>query len=439
MIITIICAILLLYGLIQYDKGHYAKSLLILVFFASSAFIINLGTPVLKYKDFGLLLLGGFCFIGYKKNSNFFKINSLPGAKISLAFLIFFLFEFLYTYLNEIDTIGNILAVIRDYLYALTYFAFRKAPVEELKKGVILIFKAVILACAFFVLQYFTHIQFTGSYISENNLQSGNYRMQSTPPFISIFLLALLFYFKNIRYRWILIILLFGVLMISQNRTPLIALFIQIGLFVLLSKNVKYKIQIIITAVLIFPFINSVLSSRLEQEGNVKITDVPIIEYISSGDYIGLARQNTFMFRIALIAERFDYLISHPEKTLFGVGAMHENTAQKEFAFHIGTARIESNGDISENQLDSIDVVWGPLLIRYGLIGISLHLAIISWMIVLFYKRRKEALMMLGFLTYVAALAQSFSSGGMFLLIGIMTMMGFLIVFDKHIKLNQGQ
>ena len=91
MIITIICAILLLYGLIQYDKGHYAKTLLILVFFASSAFIINFGVPLLKYKDFGLLLLFGCCFIGCKKDSNFFKISSFPGSKISLAFLLFFL------------------------------------------------------------------------------------------------------------------------------------------------------------------------------------------------------------------------------------------------------------------------------------------------------------------------------------------------------------
>lgn len=94
MIITIICAILLLYGLIQYDKGHYAKSLLILVFFASNAFIINFGVPLLKYKDFGLLFLFGCCFLGCRKDSNFFKISSFPGAKISLAFLLFFLFEF---------------------------------------------------------------------------------------------------------------------------------------------------------------------------------------------------------------------------------------------------------------------------------------------------------------------------------------------------------
>lgn len=346
------------------------------------------------------------------------------------------LFEFLYAYLNNIDTIGNILAVIRDYLYALTYFAFRKAPTEELKKGVVLIFKAVILACLLFVLQYITHISFTNSYISESNLQSGNYRMQSVPPFVSIFLLALLFYFRNIKYRWGLLILFLGVLLISQNRTPLVALFLQIGLFVLLSRNAKYKIQILIIAILAFPIVNSIFSSRSAEEDGVKITDVPVMSYISKGDYRGLAMQNTFMFRIALIAERFDYLISHPEKTLLGVGAMHEETAQKKFNFIVGTRGLGEDGNTIIGQLNSIDVVWGPLLIRYGFIGLILHLTIIIWMVLNFYKKNRNPLMMLGFLTYIAELAQSFSSGGMFLLIGIMTMMGFLIVYDRRIEIK---
>lgn len=116
--------------------------------FASDAFIINFGATPIKYKDFGILILLGCSFIGFQKYI-FFLIKRLSGAKISALFLIFFIFEFLYAYLTDIDTIGNILAVSRDYLYALTYFVFRKSPVEELQKGIRLIFKGVILACVF--------------------------------------------------------------------------------------------------------------------------------------------------------------------------------------------------------------------------------------------------------------------------------------------------
>ena len=431
MIATIISICLLLAALIQYNKGKYAWPLFILIFFASSAFIVNLGEAPVKYKDYGILLLFGCCCIGFLRNSSFFSIKGLSGAKISALFLVFFVFEFLYAYLTNVDTIGNILAVSRDYLYALTYFVFRKSPVEELKKGIRLIFKGVILACILFVTQYFTHLELTNSYVAETNILAGNYRMQSTPPFIDLILLTVLFYLRKMRGKWMVIVLLFGIFLISQNRTPIIALFLEIGLFILFARRTKYKLPIMIAAMVAFPFVNSLLSSRSSEEGGVSNMEVPVFTYISQGDFQGLASQSTFMFRIALIAERADYLLSNPEKMLFGVGPMHEDTAQKYFNFRIGTANIDSHNQARISQLDSIDTVWGPILIRYGFIGLILHISAVVWMILAYYKKRENPIMMLGFLTYVAAIAQSFSAGGLFLVIGITTMMGFLIAYDK--------
>ena len=431
MIATIISICLLLAALIQYNKGKYAWPLFILIFFASGAFIVNLGEAPVKYKDFGILLLFGCSCIGFLRNSSFFSIKGLSGAKISALFLVFFVFEFLYAYLTNVDTIGNILAVSRDYLYALTYFVFRKSPVEELKKGIRLIFKGVILACILFVTQYFTHLELTNSYISETNMLAGNYRMQGTPPFIALILLAVLFYLRKMRGRWMVILLMFSILLISQNRTPIIGLFLQIGLFVLLAKKTKYKIPIMIAAMVAFPFVNSLLASRSSEEGGTSNIEVPVFTYLSQGDFQGLASQSTFMFRIALIAERADYLFSNPEKMFLGVGPMHEDTAQKRFNFKVGTVSIENNSQYRTCQLDSIDTVWGPLLIRYGFIGLILHISIVVWMILAFYKKRDNPIMMLGFLTYVAAFAQSFSSGGMFLCLEITTLIGFLIAYDK--------
>ena len=256
MIATIISICLLLAALIQYNKGKYAWPLFILIFFASSAFIVNLGEAPVKYKDYGILLLFGCCCIGFLRNSSFFSIKGLSGAKISALFLTFFVFEFLYAYLTNVDTIGNILAVSRDYLYALTYFVFRKSPVEELKKGIRLIFKGVILACILFVTQYFTHLELTNSYVAETNILAGNYRMQSTPPFIDLILLTVLFYLRKMKGRWLVIVLMFSIFLISQNRTPIIALFLEIGLFVLFAKRTKYKIPIMIAAMVAFPFVN---------------------------------------------------------------------------------------------------------------------------------------------------------------------------------------
>ena len=435
MIATIISICLLFAALIQYNKGKYAWPLFILIFFATGAFIVNLGATPIKFKDYGILLLLGCCFLGYLRNSSFFSIKGLSGAKISALFLVFFVFEFLYAYLTNVDSVGNILAVSRDYLYALTYFVFRKSPVEELQKGIRLVFKGVILACILFVIQYITHSELTNSYVSETNMLEGNYRMQSTPPFITIILLVVLFYLRKMKGRWLVIVLMFSILLISQNRTPLLALFLEIGLFVLFAKRTKNKIPIMIAAMVAFPFVNSLLSSRSSEEGGTSNMNVPMHAYISQGDFQGLASQSTFMFRIALIAERADYLLSNPEKMLLGVGPMHEDTAQKHFDFIIGTANVDSNGQYIVSQLDSIDTVWGPLLIRYGFIGLILHISVVVWMILVYYKKRENPIMMLGFLIYVAAFAGSFSAGGMFLLLGITTMMGFLVVYDRDINI----
>lgn len=431
MIATILNVILLLYAFIQYNKGRYAWPLFILTFFASNAFIINIGEPVIQNPDFGLLLLFGCCVLGYLRDSSFFIVRKYAGAKISLCFLVFFVFEFLYAYLFDIDTIGNILAVIRGYLYALSYFVFRKMPMSELQRSLNFIFKAVMFSCLVYVTQFFTQLPLTTTFVSGVN--SGGYRMQITPPFIDVVFFMLLLFSKKNKWIWGTIILIFFVQLLSQNRTPLIAWFLEIGIFVVVSKNTKHKFSIILVALLAFPFVNSLLSSRSEDEHSTSISSTML--YLKSNDYYGLARENTFMFRIALIAERADYLIENPSLFLQGVGAMHEDTAQKKFNFSVGTGGYDEIKRCNVvAQLDSIDVVWGPLLIRYGFMGVTLLLSIVIWMICVFYKKRSNPIMMLGFLTYVSALAQSFSSGGLFLLLGVLTMMGFLIFYDRNIS-----
>lgn len=430
MIATILNVILLLYAFIQYNKGRYAWPLFILTFFASNAFIINIGEPVIKYPDFGLLLLFGCCVLGYLRDSSFFIVRKYAGAKISLCFLVFFVFEFLYAYLFDIDTIGNILAVIRGYLYALSYFVFRKMPMSELQKSLNFIFKAVMFSCLVYVTQFFTQLPLTTTFVSDAN--SDEYRMQITPPFMDVVFIILLLFSKKNKWIWGCIILIFFVQLLSQNRTPLIAWFLEIGIFVVVSKNTKHKFTIILVALLAFPFVNSLLSSRSENEHSTSLSSTML--YLKSKNYYGLARENTFMFRIALIAERADYLIDNPSLFLQGIGAMHEDTAQKKFNFSVGTGGYDEvkHCDVVA-QLDSIDVVWGPLLIRYGFMGVTLLLSIVLWMICVFYKKRSNPIMMLGFLTYISALAQSFSSGGLFLLLGVLTMMGFLIIYDRNI------
>ena len=435
MIATVICVILLFVAISKYRQKQNVWPLFILTFYMSNGYLINLGDSIIKFQDFGLLQIVICCLIGWSRDGSFFSIRNRRGAAISASFIIFFIFELIYTYLNGYEVLGNIITTTRIYLYALVYFIFRDITETDIKNALKIIYKFSVFACLIFVIQFFTHIELTNSYISETNQYIGIYRMQSTPPYIALILLVLLFYLRNIRYRLFVILLILSVMFISQNRTPLITLLFQIIVFLVLAKDVKYKSQIILFCILLFPSFNSLMSSRSQEEKSAITTNANVLDYVGSGDYQALSEGNTFLFRIAMLLERLDYIISTPQYTLFGVGAMHESTAQKKFDFRVGTAGQGNDGLTYVNQLDSIDIVWSPILIRYGLIGLFFHLCILLWIIVKFFKRRNNMIMMLGFLSYLGGMVSSFSSGGMFLAGGIMTISLYLIAFDRQLEL----
>ena len=93
---------------------------------------------------------------------------------------------------------------------------------------------------------------------------SGGYRMQITPPFMDMIFFMLLLFFKKNKWIFGCIILLFLVQLLSQNRTPLIGWFLEIGIFVVVSKNANHKFSISVVALLACTFVNSLLISIYE-------------------------------------------------------------------------------------------------------------------------------------------------------------------------------
>lgn len=434
MIAIIIGVVLLIIALYKYSHRNYEWSLIIYAFLVTNGFIISFGEPsVVKFSDLGLVFLAISCIMGYGRDKRFFSIKGNEGGKLVALYLGFFALEFVYTIIIGADSINGIVTILRPSLNAFAYFVFRKIPIQELYNAIKKVFKLVIFVCVLFVIQYITHIELINTYVSEFSEDAGNYRMQITPPFIGYLLLYLLCYNIKSKYKWLVVALITAVMLISQNRTPILGFVLQIGIFLLLSKNLKRKFTIMLLGLLAFPFVSAMFESRAEEGSGQSNFDIPVLQYLKIGDYIGLARTSTFMFRIALTAERFEYIMTHPEKTLLGVGAIDENSPRvRQFNFSVGTAFTDPRtGKIEINQLNSIDVLWGPLIIRYGLLGLILHVYIMAMSGWLFYKERNNRIMMIGFLTIVAAFAQSFSSGGFFGGSSLFTLSIFWLVLDK--------
>lgn len=430
MILSVIEIFLLCLAIKKYTNGKYVFPMVYYAFLATNGFILNLGMPIIKPTDLGLLFLAVCCIIGYANDRNFFSTKGIE-TKLVKCFLLFWCLSFIYTYCTGADYLSGIITELRSKFAFVAYFVFRKASTIELKKGLEAIIKLLIFTSVLFVIQYFTHYQLVNTFITGDS-----YRMQITPPFTMIVLLFLFLYGKGIKFRWFFVVLLFSVMIISQNRTPLYSFILQIGVFVILSKNFKKKILIVLLMTICISLINTVSEKRAYAGNENTNVNVDILSYIETEDYVGLAAQSSFMWRIAHIAERTQYLFEHPNKLLLGVGAIDENSPKNRFNFKIGTNVRNENGQIQKYQLRSGDVFWSPIIIKYGLLGLMLHISLMTICLVLFYKDRNIPYMMIGFLYMVGAFSSSFSSAGIFDFEGMFIINILLIISERVRKEN---
>lgn len=433
MIATIFDIILFFIAVNKYGNGKKDVALIIVVFFATNAFLVNLGNPIIKHTDMGLLTLAVCSLIGWHRNPSFWRIDKQKGAFIIAVFLLFTFAEFVYSLINSVDTLNGIITVLRINLYVLTYFVFRGITLIEIKNGVAKCFKLTIISCLLFIIQYITHIELVKSFVS--GIDSGGYRMQVTPSFIYPFFVAALLFIKKYKYRFLSMLILLAVMIISQNRTPILGLVFQILLFFVLSKNIKRNIGVLFLSIILFPVLNSVLEARAQNRDEETISLSEMTSYMETGDYLNLAQTSTFMFRVALIAERTEYLLEHPSKLLMGVGAIDNNSSKvNQFNFMVGTRGINEEGQKIVSQLNSIDTLWGPIIIRYGLIGFAVYLFLILYSAYLFFIKRDEAIMMIAFLTMISGFIQSISEGTFLNYSGLLMISLFLIIHDRNLS-----
>lgn len=432
MIATIICFLLFCIAVRSYATRKYVASVVILAFFTTNAFILNLGAPYVKYMDFGLLEIAICTIIGFYRFKNFFSISSFPG-KLFISFGFFLIVVILYSLIIHADSLSNIISVLRPYFYIFSYFILRIIPKEKLEKSVRIIFKLTIFVCVCFILQYITHLKIVDTYIAED---SQTYRMQVTPPFMVPFTLALLLFGNNIKRRYLYLLTLFVVFLIAQNRTPIVSMVLQLIVYFLFAKNTKHKFAIVLISFMAFPFILSMFNQRDEEENSSVSNSLGVIESnISSADYTSLSRGSTFLFRIAMIAERLNYLNEHPTKSLLGIGAMHEMSSNNKFNFLVGTSYISKDGSIEKSQIDSVDTLWSPVILRFGYVGVTVFLLYLFLSTSYFFRKRQNNIAFLGGLFFLASIIGSISSGGAFSGVSILTHSLLFIFVEKNIKI----
>lgn len=432
MLFTLIDIFILLFAINNYKKRKLYLVLVCIAYFASDAFLISFGmSPIIKHKDIGLLLIFYCCWKG-NKDKDFFKVNHDIGGKLNRIFLIFIALEFCYSILFSEDSIANNITVLRDYLYVLSYFVIRQCKNDDLLRAAKTTVRFVVFSCVLFVIQFFTHVSLVGTYIGGGEMDV--YRMQVTPAYIEFLFLYLMCFGKNTWSKWVIIVFITSVLLISLNRTAIIGLCFQVGVFFLFSKNVRRKVLILILALLLYPIVAQVFETR-DSAREEYITSNQAMSYIKSRDFAGLASTNNFYFRVGCIAERVDYLLHNSDKTLLGVGAIHEQSRiADKYSFSTGTIK-RYKGYAEHSQFDTIDTTWSPIIIRYGFIGLIVFVSYLICSMLSFYKCSTDSIMMIGWILLLGVLLQSIS-GGVFFMPFWLLQYCFLQAYRRNYLLN---
>jgi hypothetical protein len=113
--------------------------------------------------------------------------------------------------------------------------------------------------------------------------------------------------------------------------------------------------------------------------GNVMDTEIDIEDLQTS----------TFTFRILHMMERNQYLLDNPKAMLVGAGLMTEDSklTYSLFNFDVGLVEELSGQTV---QLDTGDISYSILFLRYGYLGTLLVLSLYLFLLVYFYKNHRN-------------------------------------------------
>jgi hypothetical protein len=238
-------------------------------------------------------------------------------------------------------------------------------------------------------------------------------RFYNLPSLIYYFVFYAIFNnpFESKNKKKLSIVIIVITLMLPLHRVLLTSFWLLVfwGIF-LWSGGLKGSIKYIFIVVLcLLPFVN-ILLTRFEKNTQSDVNQIIIgdfAEYVEVGTDMEMVENATMLFRIAHFYERFMYVIEDKRYIVFGAGYMSEDSALADaLDFNIGLMDYESR----VLQVDSPDISWSSLVLRFGIVGTLVYLCFFTALIVFCWKKRKWKLGMCSFLYLMLVFFTSISS-----------------------------
>lgn len=386
---TIIYILLFLVTVYSYIVKNYKVFLLCYTGLITNLFMLDSIGGSIRGSDLCILaniLLLPRAFLLRKKEKSYDK----KANYVATLFVFFILFEFTRTIFLGVETIVFSLKVVRIPLMFLAYFVFSTIPLEKYKTFFRIMLYISLVQGGLFILQ------FLGLQILAGTLQDDVYEFSyalNIPTFIYLYIFFCMEnkFTKSLKYIYVMFF--FVIITLTFVRGIILSTLLSFFVYLFFQRGIKHSIPIIFGVFCLLPVIIGNIEKK-EVETSYDASTIEELKLAFSGvDGIrdSEGKSGSFGFRLAMFVERVDYLVENPKYLLFGVGAIHEDSPNcyNRFEFKLGTQNEERY--YGRCLIESGDITWVPIVLRYGFVGLLVHFLVI-WKVISWSRSRNDNL-----------------------------------------------
>jgi len=407
---------LVLFAVVLYIRGYKVPALFLFFFFLTSGFnlvpekmtelaFFSKGMDYAIIMLFVVVVIDTLCIKGYLKPN--------PLIYLYLLFCAFLFVCILYSKFSIGVGWVEIIRTVRYNFLWIAYFVFRNLSKAQLERLLKYLFLVTVICSILYLLQIILDKTILNETVKSTAELFGMKlpRYYNQPDMLYFFSFMAIYYnpYKGIM-KYVTTTILVVALLAAFHRSLISSFFVAValGYILQLPRLQKIKVLSIASVFLVlfivfagYKFVHSRTFVDIQQvaAGNIMDVDIDVEDM----------QKSTFTFRMMHLIERNQYLLDNPKAMLFGAGLMTEDDKMTFdlFDFDIGLVE-ELSGEI--NQLDTGDISYSILLLRYGYLGTLLNLVLYGFLMVYFYRNRKYPFAFFSFIYFIVVFILSFFS-----------------------------
>ncbi len=397
---------------VQISRNRMALPLTIIMFLSEAYSFCGIGQSSLGfthlYSDTSLVLFLFMAVVLLLHKPQRVDTRLLHPVKVGVVlFLTFFIVAAIVDLVVNDVKFSSVVRVFRQWLCLSVLWLIPYLKPRDVIKMLNYVMYISVFIAVIYLYEFFTNSDITGAIRSAGGTRA-------TIPWSASFLVFVLlfnnFYRINTFWKWVFISIIAFEYFMTGTRSIFIALVIVAGVSLIFSGHGVSANKIIVLAfsviaVCIVLSTDNILTERLFATKD----DISAMQ--SRGRRVG----GNMSFRLLMLEERMYYINQHPQYIVFGIGNIQESDF-KQRLFHIGLNKKKGGG---VNQVDTSDIAWMLLFLRYGYLGTIIYICTIFFSAIrLFYRNKAHpagfsvlvyVLVSLFFLSYTSsAIATSF-------------------------------